>query len=224
MPVRANHLHRTQGIEERPPDDMVSATPSVRRKTRSPACRMVKGPAGKLSPGPRPRGSAVPSRTARVRAYSAAIRRSAPFARADVANGGGNKQALVGSQGTEADFRRELRAVLASPEQLQHFPPRPWQRVSQESGAVFDVVRGETQRDQNLDGLADELVPVVAERSLGLRVHPRNAPVPVNHQNRHRGGLEDAVGHFHRGATCRPDSLQDLVSGVSVSATTDGHR
>ena len=108
----------------------------------------------------------------------------------DVADVGGDQDAVVGLQRTERDLDRELGAVLAPREEIQLRPHRPDVRLAQEPGAVVAVLLQEARGDQDLDRPADDLLPAIAEQHLDLRVHQDDDAVAVDHDHRVGGSLE----------------------------------
>ena len=96
-----------------------------------------------------------------------------------VANGGGDERSLAGGDSGQGDVRREGGAVATAPGQLKPGAHRPGRGPG--IGHVVVPVPGVkgpgVVGDQHLDGLADQLVAVVPEQPLGLRVHQRDPAV-----------------------------------------------
>src|SRR5205807_6274637 len=92
------------------------------------------------------------------------------FASADVADDGGDQQAGGSGQRAQADLDRDLGAVLAAARQLQAAAHRPDARGGEVAVALAGVGVAEAFGDEDLDGLAEQLLAAVAEEDLGLVV------------------------------------------------------
>ena len=149
----------------------------------------------------------------------------------DVADRRRHEQALVGLERAEADLDRELAAVLVAAEELQARAHGAGRRVAQIALHVMAVMAAEASRDQLGDAEADDLLALIAEQPLGLRVDERDVTVPVDDHHRVRRGLqqraelalraaEQAVAAHDpareavvRGAHVVDDPAQDLAEG-----------
>ena len=87
----------------------------------------------------------------------------------------------------EADLDRELGAVLAHREQLDAGAHRPGSRLGEVVGPMLWVGLAEAPWDEQLDQLADQLLPPVAEELLGLAVDEDDLAVAID--------PHDRVGH-----------------------------
>ena len=116
-----------------------------------------------------------------------------PAALGDVPDGARDAQPLVGAEGAEGDFDRELAAVLSTSVQLVSDTHRARLRVHREGGAVVGMARAGAVRDERLDLPAHELVAAVAEELLGLRVHEQDRTGLVHDDHAVRSPLETAV-------------------------------
>ena len=90
---------------------------------------------------------------------------------ADVADRAGDQHPLLGLERAQTDLHRELRAVSPQPVELEARPHGAHPRLLEVGEAVLRVVAAEALGDEHLHGLAEELVPAIAEQSLRLRVH-----------------------------------------------------
>src|SRR5579864_5356263 len=81
----------------------------------------------------------------------------------DVADGTGDKRALLRLQGTETDLHGKLRAVFSPSIQLQTRTHGPHPRLREELRAVFGMSAPKSFRHQNFDLLAQEFFPLVPE-------------------------------------------------------------
>src|ERR1035437_5837464 len=113
-----------------------------------------------------------------------------PPSLADVTNGARDERTLLRLEGTQADLRRELRAVLAQAVELHAGSHGPCARVGRVAGAMMPVLLTQARRHQTLDQLSQKLLPCVAEETLGLGVDEQDLPIPVHDDHRVRGRLQ----------------------------------
>src|SRR3972149_1621442 len=101
-----------------------------------------------------------------------------------VTNRRGDDRPLGGRHRAECDFHGELGSILASSEQVESRPhrPRPWS--GEESLQVGRMPIAKSLRQQNVDGLAEELRPGIAENSFRLYVDELNESPPIHDHER----------------------------------------
>ena len=83
-------------------------------------------------------------------------------------------------EGTQADFDRKLRPVLAQAGELEAGAHRPDARFREEIGAVPGMRFADTLRDEDFHRLAQELCPRVAEQLFRLCVDDDDVAVAVD--------------------------------------------
>ena len=118
------------------------------------------------------------------------------LALAHVAYGRRDQHALLGPQRREADLDRELAAVGPAGVEVEFGPHGPGVEVGGVPPPVEGVAILEPVGEEELDGLADELVATPAEQLLRLAVDEDDAPVAV--------GDHDAVW-------CRLEQIPELL-------------
>ena len=100
-----------------------------------------------------------------------------------------HQQDVPGVDVRQADVDRELRAVVVTPAQLHIDPAGASPGVCEVVLAVLGVDLPERLRYQPLDGLADQLVAVIAEQRLGLAIDKPDHPLLVHPHQRIRHSL-----------------------------------
>ncbi len=113
------------------------------------------------------------------------------LASSHVANDARHKLAAGRLHRAEADLHREFRVVLASCDQVEPGTHRAQTGVVTEGGAILDVLLPQPLRQQHLDGLAEHLLPGIAEHALGLAVDDRDLAMVVNDNHRVGRRLQD---------------------------------
>src|SRR5205814_1536550 len=110
---------------------------------------------------------------------------------ADVADRAGDQHPLLGLERAQTDLHRELRAVSPQPVELEARPHGAHPRLLEVGEAVLRVVAAEALGDEHLHGLAEELVPAIAEQSLRLRVHQDDPSRALDHDHRVGSRLQE---------------------------------
>jgi hypothetical protein len=93
----------------------------------------------------------------------------------------------------QADLDGELASVLAERHELEPEPHRPHSRIGEEAAPMLLVRRPEPLGQENLEGLAAELVPLVAEHLLEPAVGPYDPPGTVGHHDAEWRGFENGI-------------------------------
>jgi hypothetical protein len=94
-----------------------------------------------------------------------------------VADRGHDQDALAGVDGGQGDLAGEGAAVAPAGDQFESLAHPPGPRVGDVGGPVGRVRRLDRVRDQDLRELAGQLVALVSEQPLGLRVHQHDPAV-----------------------------------------------
>jgi hypothetical protein len=108
----------------------------------------------------------------------------------DVADRRRHEVALLGLDRRQRDFRGKLRTVAAQRRQLDAGAHGPGLGVVEVTAAVLRVDLPCLLRHEDLDQLAEQLVALVAEQPLGLRVDQRDPAGGVDGHDRVRRGLQ----------------------------------
>ena len=136
----------------------------------------------------------------------------------DVADGGGDDDALSAVDRRQRDLGRELGAVAATSGELHPSTHRARARVGDVPVTALGVQAADGLGDEQLDGLADQLVAGVAEQPLGLGVDEHDLPVGVDADDRVRRGFEQAaelrLGALAIGDVAYGGRDHDAVRGV----------
>jgi hypothetical protein len=112
-----------------------------------------------------------------------------------VAGDGHHDPACADVDGGERDVDRELGAIFAQPDESEASSHPALSRCVDEARAMVAVRGAEALGNQDLHRLSVELVAVVAERGLGLRVRTDDPSVGVDGDDRVGSELEEAVEH-----------------------------
>src|SRR5439155_772924 len=110
----------------------------------------------------------------------------------DVADGGGDDDALSAVDRRQRDLGRELGAVAATSGELHPSTHRARARVGDVPVTALGVQAADGLGDEQLDGLADQLVAGVAEQPLGLGVDEHDLATGVDPDDRVRRSLQQA--------------------------------
>src|SRR5260221_5302760 len=102
----------------------------------------------------------------------------------DVANAVGHQNATLGSQGAEADFDRELRAVLAYAMKIDHPAHRRYPWVDHERGKLCQIFLPVLFRHQHLYRLVQKLFTSITEQVFGLGIDQGDTVFFVNDDHR----------------------------------------
>ena len=116
-----------------------------------------------------------------------------PLTLADVADGSRDQDPRARVHRVEADLGRELRPVLAAGGQLHPGAHRARSWVLEIASTVGGVDGPYPVGDQDLQRLAEQLLPPVTEELFRLGVHQDDHPVRVNAHDGVRGQLEQPL-------------------------------
>src|SRR6202042_2064606 len=106
----------------------------------------------------------------------------------DVADGSGEKCALLRLQRTETDLHGKLRSVLPPSVQLQTFTHLPHPRLGEELLAVLGVQAPKSFRHQNLNLLPKEVVPLIPKQLLDLGIDQHDLALAIHDDHCIRSG------------------------------------
>ena len=98
----------------------------------------------------------------------------------NVADGTGDKCALLRLQRTQTDFHGKLRSVFPPPEQPQTITHRPHPRLGEELLAVLGVWAPKPVRHQNLNLLPQQVVPLIPKQFLDLGIDQHDLALPIH--------------------------------------------
>ena len=143
----------------------------------------------------------------------------------DVADRHGDERLVVHVEGAQADFHRELGAILPQPGELEAGSHRPDARLREETAPVSRMRRTDTFRDEDFHRLAQELRPGIAEHPFGLCVDNRDVAVTVHDHDRIRRRFEQAPelrlarlqlaqASEHRGVTLADGDQRLVISSM----------
>ena len=107
-----------------------------------------------------------------------------PLALGHVADRARHHQPALGLERAEADLDRKLGAVLAQSVEVMARTHRARLRIAHVVLLVLAMMLAEAVRDQVGDGLADQLLALVAEEVLGLGIDERDVAVPIDDHHR----------------------------------------
>ena len=109
---------------------------------------------------------------------------------ADVADGAGDEDAVLGLERAQADLHRELGAIPAQAEELDARAHAAHPGIAEVARAVAGVPAAETLGDQHLDRPAEQLAPRIPEQPLGLGVHQDDLALAIDDDHGVRCGLQ----------------------------------
>ena len=140
-----------------------------------------------------------------------------------VANGGRHDQAVLGLEGGQGDLRRELRAVLATTDQLHAGAHRPRERIADVPRPVARVHRLDAVGDEHLDQAPDQLLTRIPEELLGLPVDEHDLSARVDAEDGVGRGLEQAA-ELRLGSLAIRDVADGSRDEESVNGLDPGQR
>src|SRR6266850_622299 len=116
------------------------------------------------------------------------------LALADVADRARHEPAFLGLEGAQADFDRELRAVLAPAVELKAHAHRSDTRIGKEAVPMSRMPLPIAFRQQHLDFLTEKLLARIAKQLLRLRVDQNDPAVPIDDDHRVGRRIEQLLG------------------------------
>src|SRR5450631_130186 len=118
------------------------------------------------------------------------------LALADIDNHAQNHQAFTSTDWIETNFDGKFGAILAPAKEVEARAHTAGFRFRHVIATVAGMLRTQTLRHQNIDGLTDQLVPPVTELLFDLTVGHDDLAVGVDHHHAIWTGLDRQTEHL----------------------------
>src|SRR5258708_27662656 len=115
------------------------------------------------------------------------------LASGDSANGARSRRGGVCLQWTETDLYRKFVPILMQAVQFQARPHRSHPRFNEKTRAVARMPPPEPFRHQHLNLMIKQVLTLVAEQFLDLRIDQNNLPLSIHHHHRIGGGFQQST-------------------------------
>ena len=125
-------------------------------------------------------------------------RRLSAASSGDVADRGDHHRAAVRQERTQADFDRELPAILSKGVQIQVCTHGTPLCGLEEPGAVIEMRRTKTLGDEDFDWFANQFVAVTDEQLLGPEIREDDRALLIDNHHRVWRRVEHGLGVDHK--------------------------
>src|SRR5258708_14814397 len=133
------------------------------------------------------------------------------LASGDSANGARSRRGGVCLQWTETDLYRKFVPILMQAVQFQARPHRSHPRFNEKTRAVSRMPPPEPFRHQHLNLMIEQVLTLVAEQFLDLRIDQNNLPLSIYHHHGIGGSFQQSLKSQHRAFSGSDLSFEFLV-------------